>query len=699
MINLNLNEFSMGKNDEDNENLKLQTVQEEDINNSKKSHSSLLPTLFHSQETTPTPTHTPTTTKKLKSSSSKNWDCNTLPKIGTSIIPKTHSFNIITLPINGESKQILYDPNYNKNFKNLHVFLLFNMMSNTNDSLVHSKKRISSYVNFLTKYLRTRQFAYQCYPMDLQISAVKETQFNDFEMFASGNDYTEIEMLLHLWYLQSFKFILQSNSLIFAPDVVDYLIKRKSNENFESISDNNDFNKLDSIDILLIRPLFASQIGLQIAYDKPSLNIAEYPLDISPWMANEIEAKTILDVHDQLPELQSSVKIVYDESNLTELNNETCSEFLLDCLDRKLSNIRQSNDNKDNNNNTSSNNDSPTNILSDHNGNNLMERELENKSDQLESTISSSQSEFPSKKGSVSSILNINHNHNHNHNHNLNPLLHHTRNSIASNNSTQHAQTIQNQWLEDYFSKTLSNYRKVDIPTQYILPTEFKNNINPMTTNQDKSNLKNAYLYGKNSLQLKLPFPDNSIPSIFCPWLWIGLAFDKWKNLLRELLRITTPGGYVLAIVGDIKISNSKSESKIDKDNQFPSTLERDRALEALSLAAVAKGLETFPTKYLVKAFKEVGFINVKYTALSFKTGDFQTDMGYMNDLLSVMNWDFLIRKYLHDPNVSLTDIDPSTLFERYVKEHMNKLDDDAGFARTILVVAQKSTIPQNTEH
>lgn len=119
----------------------------------------------------------------------------------------------------------MYDPNHNELFNRMDLFLSFNMDSSPEDSLIFAKKRLRSYIDFLTKYLESRKYAFECYPFNIENIINIETEVKCFPSFDPLKDYSEIESLIQLWLAQSQKFLLQSNSFFFSSEVVEELIK------------------------------------------------------------------------------------------------------------------------------------------------------------------------------------------------------------------------------------------------------------------------------------------------------------------------------------------------------------------------------------------------------------------------------------------------------------------------------------------
>ncbi|CAI4923348.1 ANM_HP_G0003810.mRNA.1.CDS.1 [Saccharomyces cerevisiae] len=710
--------------------------------------------------------------KKLHSR--KKWDWNTLPASDSSLLIKTVSgnHNLINICIDGEFKQIMYDPNHNELFNRMDLFLSFNMDSSPEDSLIFAKKRLRSYIDFLTKYLESRKYAFECYPFNIENIINIETEVKCFPSFDPLKDYSEIESLIQLWLAQSQKFLLQSNSFFFSSEVVEELIKRKpttrqhSNPTISTtsnkISDPTFYiqqldieansprpvisDPLDEIDILLIRPLHKTLCGWQLAYDEPSLNIADFALDLSPWMfdssdndaqnknASEIAPEYLTNLQNYLPRKGSRAKIVSDEQEVIELNSSNASEYMYDCMNRKFFTDDAKERISRNNFNQGVEEDplndpfaSSSSLSLPSSGADAVKRKksptkatkksgfvnfFKRKHSQLAST---SHTTSPSVSPSISSSSSPK----------IQPQSH-----ISSPPRTEKAphvksanQAHQNEWLENFFCRTLNNYKEIDLPTQFILPKEVKRSSNaqlqpedepplssPISSNSDNSfpnegldRAKSAAIYGKEYLKLRLPFASDTIPAVICPWVWTSLSYYKWKALLREIYRSIIPGGYALAIVPDLRISNTyytgilgnaDAEKANNSSEEFLTTKERDKTFDAMAIDAINKGLHIHPTKHLTRTFKDVGFTGIKSSVLSLKTGDFKTDMGFLNEFNSLDMWDYMLRRQLPDSSCPPKDTDPTTLFKRYVEEHIGKIDDNAGCFRTLYVVAQKPKLP-----
>lgn len=312
--------------------------------------------------------------KKLHSR--KKWDWNTLPASDSSLLIKTVSgnHNLINICIDGEFKQIMYDPNHNELFNRMDLFLSFNMDSSPEDSLIFAKKRLRSYIDFHCFINLSRKYAFECYPFNIENIINIETEVKCFPSFDPLKDYSEIESLIQLWLAHRVFKNDQSKSKKKSREVVedDYFsfgcTRQHSNPTISTtsnkISDPTLYiqqldieansprpvisDPLDEIDILLIRPLHKTLGGWQLAYDEPSLNIADFALDLSPWMidssdndaqnknASEIAPEYLTNLQNYLPRKGSRAKIVSDEQEVIELNSSNASEYMYDCMNRKF---------------------------------------------------------------------------------------------------------------------------------------------------------------------------------------------------------------------------------------------------------------------------------------------------------------------------------------------------------------------------
>ena len=54
------------------------------------------------------------------------------------------------------------------------------MDSSPEDSLIFAKKKLRSYIDFLTKYLESRKYAFECYPFNIENIINIETEVKCF---------------------------------------------------------------------------------------------------------------------------------------------------------------------------------------------------------------------------------------------------------------------------------------------------------------------------------------------------------------------------------------------------------------------------------------------------------------------------------------------------------------------------------------
>ena len=269
--------------------------------------------------------------------------------------------------------------------------------------------------------------------------------------------------------------------------------------------------------------------------------------------------------------------------------------------------------------------------------------------------------------------------------------------------------SLQNEWLQNHYCETLNNYRKISMPTQYYFPRNKSSGLTPdlspnsqtkpAESSQESFNseeqlpsltmVNNRGYYGRELLQLKLPFNRDSIPAVLCPWIWTTLRRTKWGNLLREIKRCLQPEGYVLAIATDLRVSNSEYNGYPEASAEFKSSVERNRIFDLLSIEAMNKGLHIFPTKHLARKFKECGFVNIKTTTLSLKSGDLKTNMGCINEFMITLLWNLLTGSRAAKETAEEC-IQVDNIIEKYIKEHWDKIDNHAGCLRTVFIVAQK---------
>lgn len=211
-------------------------------------------------------------------------------------------------------------------------------------------------------------------------------------------------------------------------------------------------------------------------------------------------------------------------------------------------------------------------------------------------------------------------------------------------------------WLEEHFCELLNNYKKIEMPTQYYLPRDSRS---PLSINKSSSaslssstsslkddvddidkKVRSNKCYNRQFLQLRLPFTDNSIPAIYCPWVWGILPRKRWHILTKELFRVLEHEGYVLAVQADLSPTNTNPT-----DSKFQTALAREKIFDSVAINAIHQNIFTHPTQHLSNIFKEHGFTNIKASTLSLKLGDCETEMGCLNEFACLMAINFTFRQ------------------------------------------------------
>ncbi|CCH61793.1 hypothetical protein TBLA_0F02540 [Henningerozyma blattae CBS 6284] len=775
----------------------------------------------------------------------------------------------------GGMVNLIYDSRSNKNFKKLHLFLAFNQKSKRSDSFLFSEERLLSYSSFLTKYLNWKKtFRFDVTLERDLITHPNETKLDDSVSLSFDQDANNLttfnEFLIQLWRYQAQKFIIQKDSFLFDENILNFLKSSKkkllksssisnntdekrnstsnsstrnvplidnriyfdNNINYDSNSKSkpqsksNDKPTKDSIDILFVRPIFVSPIVWQLAYDLPEFTIADFPIDLNPWISDDPDSIFFDNYNKMVDFHKSTIKFCNDESELITLNSKNANQYLLDCLDLPIS---ESNSNNKPKSTTKKKIDPTVKLETNSLDSSLMSKSSEEKIPTIEeikksrrsgfanffrkkhthteTTVTSSNSETnltnSSVKSSTSSqqidkkgqkldpIRSFSSATSSRTSLNKQPLQQRPslqscklRKSFfgtegleskspgstsrrASNGSLQDGLLnknsspkvvgasktkyfdnipVDNKRIAAYFRKALHNYKKVSLPTQFLLPPFFTETTSIHTTDattiesatsttitnrmlklensnlleSEKDNLKKALLYRREVIKIILPFEQNSIPTVFIPQIWTGLTFNKWKNLISELYRIIVPGGYLISFISDINLVHGGSSMVNEKEGNvkvkstnnlhagairrnsslgvtregvterppiFKTTSERDKLFESVSCNAITKGLSVHPINHLSRALEDGGFTNIKSTRLCIKTGDLTSSMGYVDEFVAFMHFEYLMKKF----NINLPKQQAATsIFERYINDHKGKVDKNAGFLRVTFIVAQK---------
>lgn len=500
----------------------------------------------------------------------------------------------------------------------------------------------------------------------------------------------------------------------------------------------NERETIDTIDILFIRPPLLSPIGWQLAYDLPNLTIADFPINLFPWDHDKEDSSGIKTSHSH------DIKFCDKPEDVIEINSNNSSKYLLDCLDIPIRNYSKKRKKEKKTKSRSHTiiddeivppdefkNVNPTDLNGSKSSFSNMFRKAHFTSIHISHSSGTKDSKTFDERRSHHSP-NSDHNTNsrltsptstsskgersiHTSEH-LSPIAtttttsetptEHKRNfKYVKSSSRSKVIPMDNEATAYYFKRKLKNYKKVALPTQYVnrnpsdaqkgqdetdlqlkksiqkqKETKEKLEKNDDHVDSTKPNDKDLLLYKNAVFQLRLPFENNSIPTVFIPQLWISLAFSKWKKLIKELFRIIVPGGFVVCYIADVSSTHvsdmSDNKQKID---------ERDKVLDAVNSNAITKGLRIYPISFLTDAMKEGGFSEIKTTKISIKVGDFTSSMGYLNEFVALMHLDYMIKKL----NVELS-VKSTSCFEKYVTDNDGKVDKNAGFLKVTFISARK---------
>lgn len=634
--------------------------------------------------------------------SSRSW--NILPRIGETVHNRKHSLNFATLKLNGVNKEIVYDPRYNALFPKVEIFYSANAHTTTTDAYVHAKTRLESYIQFLEIYHNSRRYASACYPFKVNIAPTGAS--SGYPSYMSGINYEEIGEMIQFWFTQALKFILDKNSMLFSREIASFLNKRSAALLERAAEpaltdDEKDImtDTLKSADILLIRCALEEEFSWQLALDEPNWNIVDFFVDLTPF-SDRTDGKPQQNTDG---DKASNVTATSTQSSLS-VNSSSAENS-------STSSVSEETDEKDSLENVEKVNPGSTNF---HIGSELpnlgtscvqdcMGRDLTKLSDRkpgmaalarklTENSIEDARSErttkrekkvkFPRGAASTLGLSNIfkrkaSH---------ADSLKNESNGNSFGDSAERVNFNIQNRYLEDYYANILGNYRKLILPAQYVFP---KKNLIKLAQKKEKLNEAQARNYEKEFLKIKLPLESNFFPVIMCPDVWIPLPFAKWKGFLKEVYRCISPGGFLQTSTSNFITTNICEVS--GKDNvKFSTTRELDDLTESISLEGVKRGLRVYPMRYLVQLLKEVGFVDVNYTVVSLKRGDFTTNMGMIFEFLALYYYDFQLRAGFLDADKAPQGTDPASFPLRYVKEHLGSVDNDAGVLRLVLTTARK---------
>ncbi|CEP63006.1 uncharacterized protein LALA0_S07e00276g [Lachancea lanzarotensis] len=653
---------------------------------------------------------------------------NTLPRAGETLHLRKHSMNVAIHTVNGTPKQIVYDPRHNPLCPKLEIFYMFNAQSPPLDAYTHAKLRLESFVKFLDTYHNSRKFASACLPFNVTIA--HNSSSSGYPSYTSGVSYHEVGEVLQLWYLQALKFLLDKNSFLFSSETVEYLINSyprrmasiKNDYRLKQAPESALEETITRADILLVRCSLEEEFGWQLALDEPNWNVVDLFVDfsrlrkpsfdtgqekhsddddhtvdamdgsnlfsspsessISSAASNDSARNSSLNKDDEEPSIDDVSPTAKDSKSMTGTTQGTEDGVIrvLDCVGRDLELLWKAKklpQEYKGASRSSSVSPSPS-------QENVPEQSSVNKSksDQQGLIAKGSSalglSNFFRRKNSHTAAEKVDA-----------PVS--TRQSSPSEPIKMNL-NIQNQYLEDYYSSTLANYRRIVPPHQSLftradVPKEYMN--------RKKSGKSKVKSYQEDFLRVRLPLEDNSFPVVICPDIWFTVELKRWKGFLSEIFRCIKPGGYLQTSTCNFSPVNDFNDVE-NSSAQFTTSAEMRKVKDVILMGAAQAGIQVYPMRHLVQVLKKVGFINIKHSVISLKIGDLTSNMGMLFEFLALRQFDFQLRTNFLTTSTTPEGTDPASLPLRFVQEHMGKADESAGVLRFVLLTAQKPDGPIN---
>ncbi|SCU78061.1 LADA_0A03598g1_1 [Lachancea dasiensis] len=657
----------------------------------------------------------------------RSW--NVLPKIGETLHQHKYSMNVAVHSVNGTPRRIVYDPRYNPICPKLEIFYMFNAQSPPVDSYVHAKSRLQSFVKFLEVYHNSRRFAAACMPFNVSVSA--NALASGYPSFTSGVNYQEIGEVIQLWHLQALKFLLDKKSFLYSRDIVEYLVdfapKKYAllkNKPLSGDAASRTYEEtVQRADILLLRCSFEEELGWQLALDEPNWNVIDLFIDFSLLRkpsfttgyddpndtlklryendenlfssssassassasspgsnSNSPGAKVQEDVTSPAPNGSKSVSSPPQSMLQSSRPTKSSSIIVQDCVGRDLAELSP----KMQQNQEIAESRRPS-VSETPSQESLSEPQVKGKGKKEQtSMLGRGSSAF-----GLSSFFRRRNSH---------AGVEKNDSAASSRQSSPHEAAkvplnIQNKYLEDYYASTLANYRKLVTPAHKLFSEK-------VTSKQDQHEktpgVKETRSYQEDFRQVKLPFNDNALPVVMCPDIWFSVELRKWKGLLSEIFRCIRPGGYLETSTCNFATVNDCND--LEKSaNEFSTSAEMKALKDAISLEAARTGIQVFPMRHLVPVLKKVGFVNIKHSVVSIKRGDLTNKMGMLFEFLAMHQYDYQLRANFLSSKTAPAGTDLASFPLRYINEHMDKADENAGVLRFVLISAQKPDVGTDT--
>ncbi|KAL6942522.1 hypothetical protein ACO0QE_003700 [Hanseniaspora vineae] len=443
-------------------------------------------------------------------------------------------------------------------------------------------------------------------------------------------------------------------------------------------NDNLRMNSAQKVEFLMVRPSASEMFGLKLALDEPNIKITDYELVMNN--NQKVSSPEFFEAKDTLTPTSMS-KIDYDDYILNVMDLPKNKSF--DFLQRDLTDLLVSYD--------------------------RLQTDLKRLQDelfQLKLRIDEhhKKSQLIHTSHSVKKGININIDDQPLQQSSEKQVLLEQKITSLIRTINKVSLKINSALLAQKYSTSFSNYTKVKLSPEianFLYKQELKDkykqillqeqqsrtNEKPLELNGfEKTNKLDAAKlrenYTKSSLITKIPFLEESFHYVSIPGIWDTIPFKKWEPLAKEAYRVLKPKGVLYTPSLDFQLVNLHAA----KSSDFKTSREKQVIYDEVFLQAAKSGHQLAPTRYLTQVLYKAGFKNVQYTILSLKLGDFQSDMGKNHELIFLILFMLFFMNMKQEQNIPNID----SFVERYMHEHENLVDPNAGSLRVVLIKAFK---------
>ncbi|RUS14102.1 S-adenosyl-L-methionine-dependent methyltransferase, partial [Jimgerdemannia flammicorona] len=184
----------------------------------------------------------------------------------------------------------------------------------------------------------------------------------------------------------------------------------------------------------------------------------------------------------------------------------------------------------------------------------------------------------------------------------------------------------------------------------------------------------NTTFYYSNILD-GLPFADNAFDIVYQRDMCLGLSKRQWPKILRELVRVTKPGGYIELCEPDLEVQ--RADTRYD-NNWNKATLK----------IATSKGMDPHVGKNISNLLAEAGINNIQRGYVGIPMGHYGGREGkYMTD-----NFRELARQL---KPVLLSSMKLSTgEYDQGVEQVFRSWDNNRSYFNVYWVYGQKPLVP-----